>query len=109
MSRQTDPENTYSAERVQRRFEATLRAALNTPPKPLKSMAPKGAKAQRKKPKRLRPLLPLKALPSPAQKSQGLRTECRLHEADGCRGACVSDRPNTYWDGAPPFCCGTLV
>jgi hypothetical protein len=39
----------YSDEEAQRRFRATLKAALNTPPKPLKSMTPKGVPAQSKK------------------------------------------------------------
>jgi len=33
----------------QRRFMASLKAAVNTPPKPLKSMTRKGAKSQLKK------------------------------------------------------------
>jgi hypothetical protein len=39
----------YPKEEAQRRFEAAVRAALNTTPKPLKSMTPKGVPAQAKK------------------------------------------------------------
>jgi hypothetical protein len=39
----------YPEQEAQRRFEASLRAALNTPPKPHKSMAQNGSLAQRKK------------------------------------------------------------
>ena len=39
----------YSAEEAQRRFMASLKAAVNTPPKPLKSMTPKRPKKQLKK------------------------------------------------------------
>jgi hypothetical protein len=39
----------FSAEESQRRFEKLVKAALNTPPKPLKSMTPKGVHAQSKK------------------------------------------------------------
>jgi hypothetical protein len=39
----------YSEEEAQRRFLGSLKAALNTPPKPLKSMARKGVPAQSKK------------------------------------------------------------
>jgi hypothetical protein len=39
----------YSPEEAQQRFIASLKAAVNTPPKPLKSMTPKGAKKQSKK------------------------------------------------------------
>jgi hypothetical protein len=42
----------YTAKEVQRRFEKALRAALNTPPKPLKSMTRKRMVAQQKKPAR---------------------------------------------------------
>lgn len=43
----------FSEATTQRRFEALVRSALKTPPKPLKSMTPKRSKAQRKKnPKR---------------------------------------------------------
>jgi hypothetical protein len=41
------PDDQYSDKEAQHRFEATLRGALNTPPAPLKSMAPKRSKAQR--------------------------------------------------------------
>jgi hypothetical protein len=42
----------YSEQEAQQRFLAALKAAVNTPPKPLKSMAPKGVPAQSKKGRR---------------------------------------------------------
>jgi hypothetical protein len=39
----------YSEEEAQRRFLAAVKAGLNTKPKPLKSITPKGAPAQSKK------------------------------------------------------------
>jgi len=39
----------YSDEEAQRRFIAAVKAGLNTKPKPLKSMTPKGVPAQSKK------------------------------------------------------------
>ncbi|MFZ1008886.1 MAG: hypothetical protein WAN65_18750 [Candidatus Sulfotelmatobacter sp.] len=39
----------YSDEEAQRRFLTAVKAGLNTPPKPLKSMTPKGVPAQSKK------------------------------------------------------------
>jgi hypothetical protein len=39
----------YSDQETQQRFEKLVRAALNTRPKPLKSMTPKGVPAQSKK------------------------------------------------------------
>ena len=42
----------YSEQEAQRRFLAALKAAVNTPPKPLKSMGPKGVPAQSKKRKK---------------------------------------------------------
>jgi len=39
----------YSEEEAQQRFQAALKGALNTPPKPLKSMTPKRGKVQSKK------------------------------------------------------------
>ncbi len=39
----------YSEPEAQRRFMAALKAAVNTPPKPLKSMGRKGVPAQSKK------------------------------------------------------------
>jgi hypothetical protein len=42
----------YSKKEAQRRFLAALKAAVNTPPKPLKSMTPKRPKAQSKKKRR---------------------------------------------------------
>jgi len=48
MNQKRDDEK-YTEQEAQRRFLGTLKAALNTPPKPLKSMARKGAKVQPKK------------------------------------------------------------
>jgi len=48
----TDADQKYSEEEAQRRFMASLKAAVNTPPKPLKSMTPKRAKPQSKKRKK---------------------------------------------------------
>jgi hypothetical protein len=42
----------YSDEEAQRRFLAAVKAGLNTKPKPLKSMTPKGIPAQSKKRRR---------------------------------------------------------
>jgi len=42
----------YSAKEAKRRFEAALRGGLNTPPKPLKDIAPKSARKTRKKKQR---------------------------------------------------------
>jgi hypothetical protein len=39
----------YSDEEAQRRFLAAVKAGLNTKPKPLKSISPKGVSAQSKK------------------------------------------------------------
>jgi hypothetical protein len=39
----------YSEQEAQRRFMSALKAAVNTPPKPLKGMGPKGVSAQSKK------------------------------------------------------------
>jgi hypothetical protein len=39
----------YSEQEAERRFLGSLRAALNTPPKPLKNMPKKGVAAQSKK------------------------------------------------------------
>lgn len=47
MSRNQDEQ--FSEEEAQRRFMAALKVAVNTPPKPLKSMAPKGVAAQSRK------------------------------------------------------------
>jgi hypothetical protein len=46
MSKQSDQ---YSEQEAQRRFLGSLKAALNTPPKPLKNMPKKGVAAQSKK------------------------------------------------------------
>jgi hypothetical protein len=43
------PSDQYSDDEAQRRFMAALKAAVNTPPRPLKSMPPKGVPAQSKK------------------------------------------------------------
>jgi hypothetical protein len=40
----------YSEQEAQQRFMAAIKAAVSTPPKPLKSMGSKGVPAQRKKP-----------------------------------------------------------
>jgi hypothetical protein len=42
-------EDQYSEEEAQRRFVAAVKAGLNTKPKPLKSITPKGVLAQSKK------------------------------------------------------------
>jgi hypothetical protein len=47
MNKRSDEQ--YTEEETQRRFLGSLKAALNTPPKPLKSMTPKRPKAQRKR------------------------------------------------------------
>jgi hypothetical protein len=39
----------YSEQETQQRFDKLVRAALNTRPKPLKTMGPKGVPAQSKK------------------------------------------------------------
>jgi hypothetical protein len=39
----------YSDQEAQQRFQAALKGALSTPPKPLKSMTPKRTKPQSKK------------------------------------------------------------
>jgi hypothetical protein len=44
-----DSDDQYSEQEAQQRFMAALKAAVNTPPKPLKSMTPKGVPAQSKK------------------------------------------------------------
>jgi hypothetical protein len=43
----------YSEREAQRRFMATLKAAVNTPPKPLKDVPKKRAKAQAKRKTRI--------------------------------------------------------
>jgi hypothetical protein len=45
----TKSDDQYSEQEAQRRFEKLVDAALRTPPKPLKSIAPKGVLAQSKK------------------------------------------------------------
>ena len=50
MARHPDRDNEqYSDEEAQRRFMTTVKAGLNTKPKPLKSMTPVGVPAQSKK------------------------------------------------------------
>lgn len=44
-----DFDEKYSEQEAQQRFEKLVRSALNTKPKPLKSMGPKGVPAQSKK------------------------------------------------------------
>jgi hypothetical protein len=44
--------NAYGDNEAERRFRQALRGALNTPPKPLKSMTPVGTASQQKKPKK---------------------------------------------------------
>jgi hypothetical protein len=46
MPKQSDA---YTQQETQRRFEGLVKAALNTPPKPIKSMGRKGVPAQSKK------------------------------------------------------------
>jgi hypothetical protein len=46
---QPPTDNRYSEEEAQRRFLQSLKGAVNTPPKPLKSMTPKRPKKQSKK------------------------------------------------------------
>jgi hypothetical protein len=41
----------FSEQETQQRFDKLVRAALNTKPRPLKDMEPKGVSAQRKKKK----------------------------------------------------------
>jgi hypothetical protein len=45
----SEKEEKYSEQEAQQRFLTAVKAALNTPPKPLKSMTPKGVPAQSKK------------------------------------------------------------
>jgi hypothetical protein len=47
----------YSDEEAQRRFLAAVKSGLNTKPKPLKSMTPKGVLAQSKKAKKRKALM----------------------------------------------------
>jgi hypothetical protein len=44
-----DADDQYSEQEAEQRFMAALKVAVNTPPKPLKSMTPKGVAAQSKK------------------------------------------------------------
>ena len=48
MGKSRDDEQ-YGEQEAQRRFEKLVKAALNTKPRPLKSMTPKGVSAQSKK------------------------------------------------------------
>jgi hypothetical protein len=45
-------EDQYSEQETQQRFAKLVRAALNTKPKPLKTMGPKGVPAQSKQQKK---------------------------------------------------------
>jgi hypothetical protein len=45
----------YSDEEAQRRFVTAVKAGLNTSPKPLKSITPKGVPAQSKKQRQRKP------------------------------------------------------
>jgi hypothetical protein len=49
-----DNADQYSEEEAQRRFLAAIKAGLNTKPKPLKSITPKGVPARSKKGKKQR-------------------------------------------------------
>ncbi len=42
-------DNQYSERETQRRFKALVQVALKSPPKPIKSMGPKGMPSQSKK------------------------------------------------------------
>jgi hypothetical protein len=44
-----ESDDQYSEQEAQRRFEKLVKSALNTRPKPLKSMGPKGMPSQSKK------------------------------------------------------------
>jgi hypothetical protein len=46
------PDGQYSKQEAQQRFMASLKAAVNAPPKPLKTMSRKGVAAQAKKARR---------------------------------------------------------
>jgi hypothetical protein len=48
-------DDTYSDDEARLRFETALRAALNTPPKPLKERPPKRARLKRKGREQLNP------------------------------------------------------
>lgn len=48
MAKQSE-QGQYSEQEAEQRFVAALKAAVKTPPKPLKSMAPKRRKAQSEK------------------------------------------------------------
>jgi hypothetical protein len=43
------PDDQYSEQEAQQRFEKLVRSGLNTKPNPLKSMTPRGVPAQSKK------------------------------------------------------------
>jgi hypothetical protein len=45
----SEKDEQYSEQEAQQRFQAALKGALNTPPKPLKSMTRKRPRAQPKK------------------------------------------------------------
>jgi hypothetical protein len=46
---QKQSDNQYPEQEAQQRFLAAIKAAVNSPPRPLKSMTPKGVPAQSKK------------------------------------------------------------
>jgi hypothetical protein len=54
MTKKFADDEQYSEEEAQWRFLAAVKAGLNTPPKPLKSMGPKGMSSQSKKRQRRR-------------------------------------------------------
>jgi len=54
MPRSLDDEK-YSDQEAEQRFLAALKAAVKTPPTPLKSMTPKRTKVQPKKPPKSKP------------------------------------------------------
>jgi hypothetical protein len=60
------PDDKHSEQETQQRFEKLVRSALNTRPKPLKSMTPKGVPAQSKK---IRKVCKRHAFASPAQET----------------------------------------
>jgi len=48
----SNPQDKFSEQETQQRFQRLVKVALNTPPRPLKSMGPKGVPAQSKKRKK---------------------------------------------------------
>ena len=49
MNKESKESDQYPEPQAQQRFKKLVRAALETPPKPLKSITPKGVPAQSKK------------------------------------------------------------